>query len=149
MPCPLIDRAGAEAPQGPSLLIVRFFSYFPALGIAALPVGVAAQITNHAGTPNTPITAEWVPNDSARPWRDMLDGALAAGAIHLGMLAEAWANTVGNGVTLDLSVQAMTLPPSVDVGPELTEAAVDLLYWQVLTEHVMLLAEAEGLGLTA
>ncbi len=143
------DRRTRQGQRASSLLVVRFLAYFSPLGLVVLPVGVAAQVLDHAGTPITTIAAEWVPRDESRPWRDVFDGALAAGEVDLRALTEAWSDTVANGITMDLSVQAITLPASVEAGPEMVHAAVDLLYWQVLTEHVMLLAEAEGLGLTA
>ena len=136
-----------QTTDGTGLIIVRFNSYFPVLGIAALPVGVAAQLSDHAGHPTPSIAVQWVPCDEARPWRDLLDGALAYGVTNLAVLAEAWADGPANGITMDLSVQVVTLPPSVEAWPELTRAAVDLVYWQVLTEHCALQAEAEGLGL--
>ena len=147
---PPIDCEDATMPgQFSSLLIVRFFSYFPALGLALLPVGVAAQAFDHAGRPSTPIASVWVPDDSSEPWRDVCDRALAAGATDLAALAEAWGDTLANGVTADCSVQAVILPHSAQVEPDLASAAVDLLYWQILIEHCVLSAEAEGLGLLA
>ena len=133
--------------DGYGLLIVRFDAYFPPLGYAALPVGVAAQLTDHAGRPLTPIASAWVPDDSAGPWRDVCGRACAVGAADLATLAEAWSEGVANGITMDLSVQVVAPPPSVEAEPGLTEAVVDLVFWPVLTEHCALWAEAEGFGL--
>ena len=133
--------------DGSRLAIVRFLAHFGPLGLAVLPIGVAAQAFDRAGNPATRIAAEWVPDDSARPWQGLLDGALTAGATDLAALAEAWGDVVANGITMDLSLQTVPLPPSAEAGPELVSAVVDLLYWQALTEHVTLVAEAEGLGL--
>ena len=133
--------------DGSRVIVVRFEAYFPPLGYAALPVGVAAQISDCAGIPMTPIASAWIPDDSAQSWRDTLDRAQAAGSTDLAALAEAWSEGMANGITTDLWVQMVALPPSVEAGPELTEALVDLVYWHILTEHGVLLAEADGLGL--
>ena len=136
-----------QTTDGTGLLIVRFDAYFPPLGYAALPVGVAAQVTDRAGHPITPIAAQWVPDDSSGPWRDVYDRALDASATDLAALAEAWGDTLANAITADCSVQTVILPHSAQVEPDLASATVDLLYWQILTEHCALWAEAEGFGL--
>ena len=129
-------------------MIVTLNTYFPAMGLAVLPVGIVIQeLDMEDGHGIGPVVADFVHAEEAGRWQTQVEAALAAAEVSLPDLVGMWQQST-DGVSSDLDVGTMDLPAPVRDETALTaEQMVSVLNWLVIDQFSVLSAEAEGLGL--